>query len=142
MPHSGLFKPFSFGKKDSSVKNCWTKKEGPIEKCSDWSRLGDSKSACLASIFINLPFRKLEKTRMKKNQYFNYEIFCLLNDFKKEQTTMPRRNMNLLYSIRMYWTNFWQPTVQVQQDIFEKTLNEVDSSYLHASFGSFCVKIV
>ena len=24
--------------------------------------------------------------------------------------TMPCKNMNILYSIRMYWTNFWQPT--------------------------------
>ena len=27
-----------------------------------------------------------------------------------------------VYSIRMYWTNFWQPTVRVQQNIFERTL--------------------
>ena len=26
------------------------------------------------------------------------------------------------YNIRMYWTNFWQPTVHVQQNMFEKTL--------------------
>ena len=36
--------------------------------------------------------------------------------------TMPRKNLNLPYSIRMYWTNFWQLTVHVQQNIFEKIL--------------------
>ena len=45
------------------------------------------------------------------------------------------------YSIRMYWTNFWKPTVHVQQNIFEKTLLEVGSSHLYASFGTFCVQI-
>ena len=41
-------------------------------------------------------------------------------------------NMNLPYSIRMYWTNFWHPTVHVKQNIFEKTLIKVGSSYLYA----------
>ena len=42
---------------------------------------------------------------------------------------------------RIYWTNFWQPTVHVQQSIFEKTLIQVGSSYLYASFGTFYVQI-
>ena len=41
----------------------------------------------------------------------------------------------------MYWTNFWQPLVQVQQNIFEKTVIEVYSSHLYASFGTFYVQI-
>ena len=41
----------------------------------------------------------------------------------------------------MYWTNFWQPTVNVQQNIFEKTLIKVGSSHLYASFDTFCVQI-
>ena len=45
--------------------------------------------------------------------------------------TETRKNMNLPYSIRMYWTDFWQPTaVHVQQNIFETTLREVGSSHL------------
>ena len=36
--------------------------------------------------------------------------------------TLTRKNMNLPYSIRMYWTNFWQPTDHVQHNIFEKSL--------------------
>ena len=54
---------------------------------------------------------------------------------------LPRKNMNLPYSIRMYWKNFWQPTAHVKQNIFEKNLIEVGSSYLYASFGTFCVQI-
>ena len=50
---------------------------------------------------------------------------------------MPRKNMNLPYSMRLYYTNFWQPTVQVQQNIFEKTLIEVYSSYTYACFLAF-----
>ena len=55
--------------------------------------------------------------------------------------TLPRKNMNLPSSIRMYWTNFWQPTIHVQQDIFEKTSIEVGNSLLYASFGTFWVQI-
>ena len=55
--------------------------------------------------------------------------------------TLTRKNMNLPCSIRMYWTNFWHPNVNVQQNIFEKTLIEVGCSHLYASFGTFCVQI-
>ena len=41
----------------------------------------------------------------------------------------------------MYWTNFRQATAHVQQNIFGKTLIEVCSLHLYASFGTFCVKI-
>ena len=41
----------------------------------------------------------------------------------------------------MYWTNICLPTVRVQYNIFEQTLTEVDSLYLYASFGTFCVQI-
>ena len=33
------------------------------------------------------------------------------------------------------------PTVRLQQNIFEKTLIEVSSLHLHASFDNFCVQI-
>ena len=45
------------------------------------------------------------------------------------------------HNIRMFWTNFWPPTVHTQQNIFEKTLAEVCSSNLYASFGTFCIHI-
>ena len=41
----------------------------------------------------------------------------------------------------MYWTNFYQPTVRVQLNVFEQTLIEVGSLNLYASFGTFCVQI-
>ena len=45
------------------------------------------------------------------------------------------------HNIRMYWTNFRQPTAHVQQNIFGKTLIEVCSLNLYASFGTFCVQM-
>ena len=45
------------------------------------------------------------------------------------------------HNIRMYWPNFWQPTNDVQQNIFEKSLIEVCSTHLYASFDTFCVQI-
>ena len=41
----------------------------------------------------------------------------------------------------MYWTNFGQTTVRVQQNIFEHTLIEVGGLILYASFGTFCVQM-
>ena len=65
-----------------------------------------------------------------------------LNYFKScSPFTMPRKNMNLPYSIRMYSTERIQPTVHVQQNIFEKNLIEFGSPHLYASFGSFFVQI-
>ena len=55
--------------------------------------------------------------------------------------TESRKKRNLPYSIGMYWTNFWPPTVHVQQSIFVKNLMEVGSSYLYASFCTFYVQI-
>ena len=45
------------------------------------------------------------------------------------------------HNIRMYWTNFRQRTTHVQPNIFGKTLIEVCSLHLYASFGTFCVQI-
>ena len=41
----------------------------------------------------------------------------------------------------MYSRNFWQPTIHVQQNIFEKNLKIDGSSHFYASFGVFCVQI-
>ena len=58
-------------------------------------------------------------------------------------TASQKHKSTLLHTIyvRMYWTNYWQPTVDVQQFFFEKNLTEVGSSHLCASFGTFCVQI-
>ena len=76
----------------------------------------------------------------------DYEAEMLFLDHRKglmkcEVITLTRKNKNLPHSIRMYWTNFWQATVHVQKNIFEKTLIEVGSSHLYASFGTFWVQI-
>ena len=41
----------------------------------------------------------------------------------------------------MYWANFWQPTVNVEQNIFEEALKEACSPHLYASFDTFCAQI-
>ena len=45
------------------------------------------------------------------------------------------------HNIFMYWTNFWQPTAYVKQNIFENALIEACSPNIYASFGTFCVEI-
>ena len=57
--------------------------------------------------------------------------------------TETRKNMNLPYFIRMYWTNFWPPTIHAPQNIFEKTFIEVGSSHIYTSFlAPFASKLV
>ena len=41
----------------------------------------------------------------------------------------------------MYWANFWQPTIHVQQSIVEETLAEVCSPNFCAYFGTFRAQI-
>ena len=45
------------------------------------------------------------------------------------------------HNIRMYWANFRQPTAHLQQDAFGKTLIEVGSLHVYASFGTFYVQV-
>ena len=66
-------------------------------------------------------------------------IYSTLNSLKKTFNNIASQK-NLPYSIRIYWTNFWRPTVHVQQNIFEKTFIEVCSLHLYASFGTFCAQ--
>ena len=40
------------------------------------------------------------------------------------------------YNIRMYWTNFRQPTTHVQQNVFGKNPLEAYCPYLYASLGT------
>ena len=42
--------------------------------------------------------------------------------------TMPRKNMNLPFSIRMYWRNLWQSTV-IEQNIYENIIIKIGSSH-------------
>ena len=71
---------------------------------------------------------------MWKPLKWGFENWCFL------RTNSAKINC-LGHNIRMYWTNFWQPTVYVQPNMFEKTLIEVGSPHLCASFGTFCAQI-
>ena len=62
------------------------------------------------------------------------------NTFICRKTTIPFKINYPVHNVRMYWPNFWLPTVRKQQSIFEKTHIEVYSSHLHASFGTFSVE--
>ena len=78
----------------------------------------------------------------QKTVFFNYSWapfsnFFFLNIHTTDSTKINRPGHN----IRMYWTNFWQPTAHVQQNIFGETLIEVCLRHLYASFGTFCIQI-
>ena len=117
--------------------------------------MSKSKNAFLLTFYaLSMNFRKwvcenIFKNRLQhpvaqfstsKQHSSNVRLNLIIQNAKFENT-LPRKNMNLTYSKRMYWTNFWQPTVHGQQNIFEKTLIEVGSSHLYASFDTFCVQI-
>ena len=61
---------------------------------------------------------------MRSFMYFTFQ-YCYDKDWLDYSCiiyivyTLTRKNMNLPYSLRMYWTNFWQPTVFLRQNIFE-----------------------
>ena len=76
---------------------------------------------CYSKWFLTL---RLSWVHCLRNGLFN---LLLYTDSQKHEST-------LLHSIRMYWTNFWQMTVHAKQFFFEKTLYEVGSSHLYASF--------
>ena len=90
-----------------------------------------------------------KRSRLKyENQSFkiNAGYFLILQQnwmFRKllDIPTESRKKRNLAYSIRMYWTNVWPPTVHEQQNISGKSLIEVGNTHLYASFGTFCVQI-
>ena len=64
-------------------------------------------------------------------------IYRLEQDVGTDSTKINRPGHN----IRMYWTNYWEPTAHVQQNIFGKTFFEVCSPHLYASFGIIHVQI-
>ena len=71
---------------------------------------------------------KFDVKSIKSDQLFSLEY------------TMPRKNINLSYSIRMYWTNFWQPTVLVQQKL-EKLLQKFVGHIFRLLLAPFFVQI-
>ena len=69
--------------------------------------------------------------------FYKSECRCRCSFWRTET----RKNENLPYSIRLYYTNFWQLIVLVQQNIFEKNLVEVCGPHLYPSLGTSCVQI-
>ena len=68
--------------------------------CSWLLKKGELLTTFETSVFISDPYPVSILSRGFDNKYLS--------------NTLPRKIMNLPYSIRMYWTNFWQPTVHVQ----------------------------
>ena len=64
-----------------------------------------------------------------------FDLIFDVNIYRSHQKNRPG------YNIRFYWTNFWKPTVYVQQNIFDKNPLEVCSPHLYASFGTFSAQI-
>ena len=107
-------------------------------------------------LYISIPFRFTHKSNWMGifeirwsnlyvqtfNKYFTLiGISTLLAlDRQWKQKSEQDRNTDLMkinrpgYNIRMYWTNFWQPAIHVQQNIFEKSRIEVYILHLYASF--------
>ena len=93
----------------------------------------------------NLSYPKNLKTKVIPSNEIgmNYEmIFKAIKRFENSyvawlslECTDSTKINRLEYNIRMYWTNFRQPTAHV------KTLLEVYSLHLYASFDTFCVQI-
>ena len=72
---------------------------------------------------MNVTTKTLKTWRIETRVKYLHQIFHNSLLWKKHyyvKYTLPRKNMKLPYSIRMHWTNFCQPTVHVQQNIFEK----------------------
>ena len=68
--------------------------------------------------------------------------WIFLHQSSYERYTIPFKINHPVHNIRTKWPNFRLPTVRKQQSILlKKTLIEVYSSHLHASFGTFCVQI-
>ena len=80
---------------------------------------------------LDLPHTEVVKTAQTGN-FFKYltKIGLVSQSFvtKFTMSAMPLVSTDSTkinrpgHNIRIYWTNFWQPTVHVDQNIFEKTL--------------------
>ena len=106
-----------------------------LQNCGRWSNLVTNQAAAQrlrnpAGMFV---FEVTEGNFCMQN----WNVFLNHVWLRTDSTKINRPEHN----IRMYWTNFRQPTAHVQQTIFWKILIEVCSLHLYASFGTFCVQI-
>ena len=116
-----------------------------MKKNLDITRQFFTKSAIgfdLAHFLVRSVFRNDHEILFKliKAHHFFWQTifehhFLMKKMYRFNQKTRPGNN------IRMYWTNFRQPTAPIQQNIFGKTSIEACSLHLYASFGTFYVKI-
>ena len=69
-------------------------------------------------------YRLKESLKTTIFRYFSFYVLCtwfanlwsndaLIWSFRWRTTTLPSKNMNIPYSIRMYWRISWQPTIHV-----------------------------
>ena len=89
---------------------------------------GDSKESSWKEWQVSISVQQLGKERT-------------YTDSQKHESTDSTKINRPGHNIRMYRTNFRQPTAHVQRNIFGKTLIEVCSLHLYASFGTFCIQI-
>ena len=64
----------------------------------------------------------------------------VMNEYERMNTDSTKINRPG-HNIHMYWSNFWQPTAHLQQNIFGKTPIEVCSPHLSTFFGTSYTKI-
>ena len=92
----------------------------------------------MKSDFIGLRVISFYANGLFKSHSFNgINMFYVIHLHFTAATKINRPGHN----IRMYWTSFWQPTVHVQKTFLKKTLIEVCSPHLYASFETFCIQI-
>ena len=72
---------------------------------------------------------------------FTFKALCIKKYLAKRETCMPRKNIILSFSILMCRTSFWQLTVHVQQNIFEKNSYRRWQLRSLRFFGPFLVQI-
>ena len=106
---------------------------------------------CPLRELFNFPTRKVKWENLFGGEFVTLKISLLVWDnfwkcfsncrILSEQHTDSTKINRPEHNIRMYWTNFRQPTAHVQLNISVKTLIEVCILHLYASFGTFCVKI-
>ena len=78
------------------------------------------------------PFRNKNAIKTEEQWKSNYKIIIYQKPQKTNSSNKIHKTKNTHsikinrpgHNIRMYWTNFWQPTVHVEQYIFEKKLLE------------------
>ena len=97
-----------------------------------------------AKIIIITIFINHEKCILKYAIWRRYSTLYICHSqkvFSKSTAAIKINHPGHNIRVRMYWTIFLRPTVNGQQNIFEKIIIEVCGPHLYASFGTFCAQI-